>query len=112
MSRMQREKKTIRAMVRLYCRHHHQTSGGLCPDCQSLATYAEKRLNACPFLEDKTTCARCPVHCYNSAMQENVKKVMRFAGPRMIRHHPVLALRHFLDDRRKVPANPNKGGKP
>ena len=29
--------------------------------------------------------------------------VMRYAGPRMLYHHPVLALRHLFDDRRKAP---------
>jgi len=27
--------------------------------------------------------------------------VMRYAGPRMLRHHPILALRHWRDSRRK-----------
>jgi hypothetical protein len=33
-------------------------------------------------------------------MRENIRKVMRYAGPRMIYHHPIMALRHLLDGRR------------
>jgi hypothetical protein len=34
-------------------------------------------------------------------MQERVRGVMRFAGPKMLRHHPILALLHLLWDSRK-----------
>jgi len=30
-------------------------------------------------------------------MKEKVKKVMRYSGPRMLLHHPVLALHHAVD---------------
>ena len=54
-------------------------------------------LDRCPFGEEKTTCARCPVHCYKPAMRERVRAVMRYAGPRMLLRHPILALQHQLD---------------
>jgi hypothetical protein len=34
--RLVREKRTLQAMARLYCRAHHGTRGSLCPDCQLL----------------------------------------------------------------------------
>jgi hypothetical protein len=37
-------------------------------------------------------------------MRERVREVMRFAGPRMLLHHPILAIRHQLDARKPVPA--------
>ena len=46
---------------------------------------------------EKTTCARCPTHCYKSAMRAQIKVVMRYAGRRMLLRHPVLALLHMLD---------------
>ena len=101
--RMKREKRTIEAMVRLYCRDHHQTSADLCPECQQLLDYALARLRKCPFQENKTTCAKCPIHCYNPAMRQKVKAVMRYAGPRMLYRHPILAVMHLLDGRRKQP---------
>ena len=48
--------------------------------------------------------ARCPVHCYRPGMREAVREVMRYAGPRMVVRHPVLALRHLLDGRRREPS--------
>lgn len=34
-------------------------------------------------------------------MREEVKKVMRYAGPRMLWHHPVLSFHHIFDGRKK-----------
>jgi hypothetical protein len=36
-------------------------------------------------------------------MKEKVKKVMRYSGPRMLLHHPGLALHHAWDGHRKPP---------
>jgi len=103
--RMIREKKTIKAMVRIYCESHHQTHHGLCPECSELLEYAMKRIDKCPFQENKTTCAKCPVHCYKPYMRERVKSVMRFSGPRMSWKHPVLALFHFIDGMKRRPGS-------
>ncbi len=111
--RMAREMRTLEAMIGLYCRERHdgerQTGAGggdLCADCQDVLTYARARLTRCPFQEDKTTCARCPVHCYKPSVRERIRAIMRYAGPRMLYHHPVLAVRHLLDGRRKQPLRP------
>lgn len=91
-------------MIRLYCAGHHaERSGGYCADCRELLDYAQRRLARCPFKEGKTTCARCAVHCYQAQMRERIRVVMRYAGPRMILRHPILALRHLKDNRRKAP---------
>jgi hypothetical protein len=101
--RIAREKKTVAAMVHLYCRRLHGTKGGLCPDCEDLLTYALARLDRCPFQEKKPTCVHCPIHCYRPERQEQIRAVMRYAGPRMLLSHPILALLHLLDGRRKEP---------
>jgi hypothetical protein len=59
------------------------------------------RLDRCPFQENKSTCGKCLVHCYQPQMREKVKKVMKYSGPRMLLHHPVLALHHVFDGRKK-----------
>ena len=66
------------------------------------ATRAERRLEKCPFAEEKPTCVKCPVHCYEAVMRERVRQVMRYAGPRMLLRHPVLALLHLRDERRPL----------
>jgi hypothetical protein len=100
--RMNREAKTVSLMIGFYCRSRHK-SRELCPACRELLDYAALRLEKCPFQEGKTTCARCPVHCYQPEMRARVREVMRFAGPRMLYKHPVMAIRHLIDGRRKKP---------
>jgi len=98
--RKQRELRTIDAMIALFCREQHGTGRELCPDCRSLREYAVQRVRHCPLIEDKPTCASCPVHCYQPVMRERIRAVMRYAGPRMLRRHPVLAILHLLERRR------------
>jgi hypothetical protein len=107
---MRRERQTIEAMHRIYCRDQHgSTDGSLCADCQSLQDYALQRLDRCPFQENKSTCANCAVHCYKPEMRQRIRKVMVYAGPRMLREHPILAVRHLIDGRRESPTlNPVK----
>ena len=103
--RRARELRTLLAMVTIHCRDKH--GGGdhdLCDECAALAAYATRRLSRCVFGDDKPTCANCTVHCYNLPMREAVRTVMRHAGPRMIWRHPVLALAHVRDGRRRAPA--------
>jgi len=100
--RLRREAKTLAAMVGLYCHGHHGSPRGqLCADCQGLLDYALYRLSQCPFQAGKPTCARCPIHCYKPAQREQIRNVMRYAGPRMLLHRPVLAVLHLLDGVRK-----------
>jgi hypothetical protein len=100
--RIIREKKTMESMIKIYCKNHkHNMTKELCEECNQLLEYAKKRLNKCPFQENKTTCGKCPIHCYSTEKREEAKKVMRYAGPRMILHHPRMAIQHLLDGRKK-----------
>lgn len=102
--RRAREFRTIAAMLRMYCRAHHgATERELCPDCAALHDYAHRRLARCVFGEAKPTCATCTVHCYKPAMRNQVRRVMRWAGPRMLWRHPLLAIRHLIAERRPAP---------
>ncbi len=93
-SRIEKEKRIIGMMIRLYCRRK-EGNRELCPDCAALLDYACARLSRCPFGEAKKSCRHCPIHCYSPAMRERIKAVMRFAGPRMILYHPIETLRHL-----------------
>ena len=95
--RLAREGHTIQVMVGIYCRENHRPTQILCPKCQGLFNYAMQRMGKCPFLSAKPTCAKCPIHCYKPEMREQVRQVMRYAGPRMMIYHPFLALRHYAD---------------
>jgi hypothetical protein len=111
--RLAREFLTMRHMVDLYCRDHHgEAAPHPCPDCAGFLAYAECRLAKCPYGQEKPTCSNCPIHCYKKAPREFAKEVMRYSGPRMMTRHPVLALLHVLDGRRKVahPKELKRGG--
>ena len=99
--RMQREKKTIAVMVEIFCADKHDTENGrLCSDCRALLDYANQRLDKCPLGADKGPCAKCEIHCYKPEMRDRVRVVMAYAGPRMMKRHPLLAVKHLLDGRR------------
>lgn len=106
--RMAREGRTIRIMIEMYCRDQHGSQGPLCSECEALSIYAMERLRRCPYQEGKTTCAKCPIHCYKPSMREQVRAVMRYAGPRMMFRHPAMAAWHLFDGRRKEPIRPAK----
>jgi len=76
--RIRREKKTIDVMIRMYCRTHHGAPI-LCDECSGLLSYAPRKI------------------CYSRTMREDVRRVMRFSGPRMPAAHPLLSILHMLD---------------
>ena len=101
-TKREREKAMVSDMIALYCRKKHGAKSGLCADCSALNTYARERSDKCPFMETKTFCSNCRVHCYKSEMREKIRAVMRFSGPRMIFHHPVVAVRHVLETKKEI----------
>lgn len=105
--RIQREKLTIKRMIALY----QQRAPEALPDAahyEALYAYALKRLDRCVFGAQKPDCKRCPVHCYQPAQREEMKRIMRWAGPRMLWRHPILTAYHLIDGRRPVPPLPEK----
>jgi hypothetical protein len=107
-ARLERERQTMHAMIACFCRGVHGSSGDLCAGCAELLAYATGRLERCPFGETKPTCAKCPIHCYQPQRREQVKAVMRYAGPRLMWRHPIMSLRHMLDAYRKIPPVPQR----
>lgn len=101
--RIERERQTIGHMIRIYCRDQHAQTEGLCERCAALRLYAMARLEGCVFQENKPTCVSCPVHCYKKDRRAQVREVMVYAGPRMMLEHPVLAILHLLDGKKKAP---------
>jgi hypothetical protein len=92
---LEREYKTVCAMIKLHCRKLHN-SNGLCDECKELLIYSEARIRKCPHYKSKIPCKNCSVHCYREPYKEKIRKIMRFSGPRMILYHPILALYHIL----------------
>ena len=96
----EKEKEVVSLMIDLYCRkNHHQKD--ICEECRALKEYACQRVDKCPFMETKTFCSNCKVHCYKPEMREKIRTVMRFSGPRMIFHHPVMAVSHVIESKQE-----------
>jgi hypothetical protein len=106
---IKREQELVKAMIAIYCKGMHgklrydgaarQSRGGkdtLCDECQQLLSYASKRLERCPQLPNKPFCSDCSIHCYARNEREQIKAVMRYAGPRMLFSHPIIAIHHLL----------------
>lgn len=106
MDRIEREKHTVQQMVAIYCsgRHHHalkDPNSKLCAECSALLAYALARLSHCPHGNKKPTCQKCTIHCYAPSRREEIRNVMRYAGPRMLLHHPIAAILHLIDNAKK-----------
>lgn len=85
-----REKKIVSMMIHMYCQHHGDINE------KEMMDYAIQRIEKCPMMKTKTFCSQCKIHCYKKDMQTNIKKIMRYSGPRMLLHHPILAIKHAL----------------
>lgn len=94
-SRIERDKATVRRMIELYCRRKLGLPG-IVGEYAELADYAMRRLERCRFGEGKPACKNCPVHCYSPARRTQIRRIMRWAGPRMLIYAPLEALRHLL----------------
>ncbi len=94
-NRIEHEKIVVEQMIRIYCRRK-EGNRELCDSCKSLLEYTHKRLDLCPFKENKGLCRKCTIHCYNPAMREHIRKVMKYSGPRMLIYSPREAIKHMF----------------
>jgi hypothetical protein len=93
--KIKKEKEVVEVMIRLYCKHR-EGNKDLCPNCQQLLDYANSRLSKCKFGDEKFACKKCPIHCYKPEQREQIRKVMKYSGPRMFFYHPLMAFRHLI----------------
>ncbi|MHA1902898.1 MAG: nitrous oxide-stimulated promoter family protein [Candidatus Thorarchaeota archaeon] len=102
--RINGEKDTVEKMIRYYCKKKHVPDADtLCPICSDLLVYSHGRLDHCQFSEDKPSCRKCTVHCYRPTMRDNIRKVMRFSGPRLLFRAPAEWIRHWRHERKNRP---------
>ncbi|MGO3732398.1 MAG: nitrous oxide-stimulated promoter family protein [Vagococcus sp.] len=90
------ERQTVSAMIALYYKQFSDDSHKI--EEQDIHDYAMQRLSYCQFGEKKPTCNVCPVHCYKKTYQEQMKKIMRYSGPRMLVYHPVMTWKHMTKE--------------
>ena len=96
--KIENEKKVSFLMIDIYCKKKHKTKE-ICNECKKLKEYVSSKLDKCPFGENKRFCSNCQIHCYKNDMRQKIKEVMRFLGPRMIFHHPILAVKHLIESK-------------
>lgn len=91
-----KERQIMAQIIEIYCcgKKHSPGDGRLCDSCTQLLVYANKRTENCPYMAKKTFCSKCPAPCYSPDMRIQIKAVMRYAGPRMLFHHPIMVFRH------------------
>ena len=82
-AREARDQEILTRFTSLYCKVHHGGTHELCADCVEFLTYARERRRLCP-LDPKPACKHCPVHCYRPGHREQVRRIMRFSGRRLI----------------------------
>ncbi|WP_092433904.1 nitrous oxide-stimulated promoter family protein [Williamwhitmania taraxaci] len=95
MNRIQCEKRMVRLMIEFYCRKEHHTKKP-CSECLTLIDYAHKRLDRCKYGNQKPSCGSCTTHCYRKTEQEQIRRVMRYSGPRMVLYHPIASLKYVI----------------
>lgn len=84
----EQEKKIVGLMIDVYAKKHPV-------DKEDLIQYVNTRIDRCPFMENKTFCSMCKVHCYRGEYRDQIREVMRYSGPRMLWYHPLLAIKHM-----------------
>lgn len=96
----ERECKVVEEMISFYCKRHPKGSIQEI-DGEELLGYARMRIEKCPFMETKTFCSNCRVHCYDVLHREQIRQVMRYSGPRMLFHHPFMVFSHLIESRKE-----------
>ena len=91
--RWQEEIKLIGFMIDIYSKGNPHADF----DTEALKEYAVERIQKCPYIETKTFCSSCKTHCYKAQQREQIRRIMRYAGPRMLLYHPILACKHVVD---------------
>lgn len=98
MANIENEKKMVAAIIRRHCRTHHCGSNTdmPCAKCLSLTTYAQTRLSACRYGSRKPKCKACTTHCYAAVEREQIRKIMREIGPKIVLVMPIAAIRYLI----------------
>lgn len=106
------QKKDIRLLgkfVEVYCsgKHPGDEKGAmilpedlgerqLCAECSAFLEYAIAKRLKCPLEDEKPSCKKCRIHCYDKVRREKVREIMAYAGRRLIVGGRLDYLWHYL----------------
>ncbi len=94
--KIEKEKRIVKLMISEYSKGHDKIPLEENERLIQLLNYAYLRLDKCPFQDKKKFCSKCKIHCYKKDMQNRMKEVMRYSGPRMLFKHPILLFKHIF----------------
>ena len=100
-TKRQYEKRVVSEMIALYCKENHHTHG-LCEECAQLNDYACMKTERCRFMDEKSFCSNCQSPCYKPEMRQKIREVMRYSGPRMVFHRPIMAIKHLIATKKEA----------
>lgn len=78
-------------------KYPHWRRINLCPDCLELVTHVEPRTTRCPHMAYKSFCHLCPRPCHPPKEMALISPLMRYSGPRLLFHYPILTARHIRE---------------
>jgi hypothetical protein len=106
--------RLLARFVQVYCDGHHadaarepvtlQIAGtqeaiasdvALCEGCRRLLTHAAVKRSHCP-MNPKPMCKHCPSHCYAPTYRAQIRRVMKYAGIKLLMRGRVDYLLHLL----------------
>lgn len=83
----------MEAIGGIYCRGNHGAAAReddvMCSWCREAIEGTLERATACPYGHEHN-CEDCETHCQRGEAQENIKRIMRYAAPRMVVRHPIM----------------------
>ncbi len=99
--RIDKDRKTLEAIGRIYCSAHHdglKDAASLCPSCRQAVDRTLERTASCPYGHEGN-CEDCDIHCQRGEAREQIREIMRYAAPRMAFRHPLMTIGYL---RKKV----------
>ncbi len=88
-----KDRATMEAIGCIYCRGNHDSAirgaDGMCPECRNAIEATLERAAACPYGHE-SNCEDCRTHCQRGEAQQEIKRIMRYAAPRMVVRHPLM----------------------
>lgn len=102
---LERDRKTLEAIGRIYCGAHHageKDAAGLCASCREAVEATFGRVAACPHGHDGN-CQDCETHCQRGEARSRIREIMRYSAPRMALRHPLMTLDYLRKKRTRRP---------
>lgn len=83
----------MEAIGSIYCCGNHDAAARgndiMCPECREAIEGTLQCAEACPHGHEGN-CQDCDTHCQRGEAQQNIKRIMRYAAPRMAIRHPLM----------------------